>query len=67
MTDPSHGHVQSPDDLLENGSIVGAWNLDPQQSRVEFAVKHFWRMWAKRRRKRSFCAPTSPLTGTCSG
>jgi polyisoprenoid-binding protein YceI len=42
MTDPSYGHVQSPVDLLENGSIVGAWNLDPQQSRVEFAVKHFW-------------------------
>ena len=42
MTDPSHGHVQSPVDLLENGSIVGTWNLDPQESRIEFAVKHFW-------------------------
>jgi polyisoprenoid-binding protein YceI len=42
MTDPSHGHVQSPADLLESGSIAGTWNLDPQQSRIEFAVKHFW-------------------------
>jgi polyisoprenoid-binding protein YceI len=42
MTDPSHGHVQSLVDLLENGSIAGTWNLDPQQSRMDFAVKHFW-------------------------
>lgn len=42
MTDPSNGHIPSPVDLLENGSIVGTWNLDPQQSRIEFAVKHFW-------------------------
>lgn len=28
--------------LLSSGRVVGRWVLDPEQSSVTFAVKHFW-------------------------
>jgi polyisoprenoid-binding protein YceI len=28
--------------LLANDAVVGSWVLDPERSRVEFHVKHFW-------------------------
>ena len=28
--------------LARNGALAGRWTLDPQASRVEFAVRHFW-------------------------
>jgi polyisoprenoid-binding protein YceI len=29
---------------LRSGTAAGRWTLDPQASRVQFAVKHFWGM-----------------------
>lgn len=28
--------------LARNGALAGRWTLDPQASRAEFAVRHFW-------------------------
>ena len=42
MTDSSKQPVSSPAELLATGAAVGTWRLDAEQSRISFAVKHFW-------------------------
>ena len=45
MTAEAGGVAQAGTDvevLVREGALVGRWLLDPQASRVEFRVRHFW-------------------------
>jgi polyisoprenoid-binding protein YceI len=42
VTDSTKQPVSSPAELLASGAAVGTWRLDAEQSRISFAVKHFW-------------------------
>jgi polyisoprenoid-binding protein YceI len=35
-------NAPAAEELLSSGRVVGPWLLDPEQSSVTFAVKHFW-------------------------
>jgi polyisoprenoid-binding protein YceI len=42
MTNPEGMPATSPTAMLGSEAAAGEWQLDPDRSKVEFAVKHFW-------------------------
>lgn len=42
MTDPVSQQPVQPPELPDRDTAVGNWILDPTQSQVTFAIKHFW-------------------------
>jgi len=54
--------------LVRDGALVGRWLLDPQASRVEFRVRHFWgavtvRGWFERLEGEGTVGPDGMVTG----
>jgi polyisoprenoid-binding protein YceI len=40
--DATNSATRSPLSLLHDGAAIGAWEIDPAASVLEFRVKHFW-------------------------
>ena len=54
--------------LARDGALAGRWQLDPEQSTVEFRVPHFWHMitvrgWFDRLAGEGSVAPDGTVTG----
>jgi polyisoprenoid-binding protein YceI len=54
--------------LTRDGALAGRWRLDPQASRVEFRVRHFWgaitvRGWFERVEGEGSVGPDGTVTG----
>jgi polyisoprenoid-binding protein YceI len=54
--------------LVRDGALAGQWKLDPQASRVEFAVPHFWgaikvRGWFERLEGDATVGPDGTVAG----
>ena len=54
--------------LVRDGGLAGRWVLDPQASRVEFHVRHFWgavtvRGWFERLEGEGTVGPDGMVTG----
>jgi polyisoprenoid-binding protein YceI len=61
--------TNSPLSLLHNGAAIGAWEIDPAASVLEFRVKHFWGAMTVRGRLRAVSgrieiAATGAVSGT---
>jgi polyisoprenoid-binding protein YceI len=71
MTAEAGGVAQAGTDveaLVREGALVGRWLLDPQASRVEFRVRHFWgaitvRGWFERLEGEGVVGPDGKVTG----
>jgi polyisoprenoid-binding protein YceI len=71
MTADTSGTQQPGADVLalaRDGALAGRWKLDPQGSRVEFAVRHFWgaitvRGWFERLEGEGTVGPDGAVTG----
>jgi polyisoprenoid-binding protein YceI len=54
--------------LVREGALVGRWVLDPEASRVEFGVRHFWgavtvRGWFERLEGEGVVGPEGKISG----